>query len=422
MSDVEDPLDLGDEGGDDLFGDGDLDDDLQSEPGNGRVVSEKDLASDQEADEQSGQEDGDVDMDAQPDQIQNRLIMTTPMYRHRTPRGKDGTLQSLKVPSFLRVAAETYNPDTFEVTQDELANARSDNPKVKIRHQRDPTTGQMKSNAVVYRWSDGSMTLAVGSEHYEIQKKQMAPPLDKPYQERHDAHYYGASALVSSNLFLTVGHVTEQYTVQPNKNLQDDALAVFATRMAEVARGKAQGADKIFTATKDPELQRKEAEMAEKERMKAQRRRENAAAKLESRVGGYRSGGLSIGDLEGGRRPGASGRKRGQPGASRAKRRKPEYDSDDSLPAGHRHGDEYDRGDDFIAPSDEEGASDIEEDEEEDLLDDDEEEEEAPRRKRQRTVEAADDDADADADADDVGAAPAADRSRRRQIVDDDSE
>jgi len=92
MSDVEDPLDLSDEGGDDLFGDGDLDDDLQSEAGNGRVVSEKDLASDQEADEQSGQDDGDVDMDAQPEQIQNRLIMTTQMYRHRTPRGKDGTV------------------------------------------------------------------------------------------------------------------------------------------------------------------------------------------------------------------------------------------------------------------------------------------------------------------------------------------
>ncbi|KAK8048579.1 RNA polymerase-associated LEO1 [Apiospora phragmitis] len=418
MSDVEDPIDLADEGGDDLFGDGDLDDDLQSEAGNERVVSEKDLASDQEGDEQSGQEDADVDMDAQPEQTQNRLIMTTPMYRHRTPRSKDGTLQSLKVPSFLRVAAETYNPDTFEVTQDELDNAKSDNPKVKIRHQRDASTGKMKSNAVVYRWSDGSMTLSVGSEHYEITKKQMAPAPDKPYQERQDAHYYGASALVSSNLFLTVGHVTEQYTVQPNRNMQDDALAVFASRMAEVARGKAQGADKIFTATKDPELQRKEAEMAEKERMKAQRRRENAAARLETRAGGYRSAGLSIGDLEGGRRPGASGRKRGQPGASRAKKRRPEYDSDDDLPAGRGRGDEYDREDDFIAPSDEEGASEIEEDEE-DLLDDDEEEE-APRRKRQRTVE--DDDADADADPDDVGAAPAADRSRRRQIVDDDSE
>ncbi|KAK8090071.1 hypothetical protein PG997_005032 [Apiospora hydei] len=413
------PLDLADEGGDDLFGDGDLDDDLQSEAGNGRVVSEKDLASDEEADEQSGREDADVDMDAQPEQVRNRLIMTTPMYRHRTPRSKDGTLQSLKVPSFLRVAAETYDPDTFEVTQDELDNAKSENPKVKIRHQRDASTGKMKSNAVIYRWSDGSMTLSVGSEHYEITKKQMAPALDKPYQERQDAHYYGASALVSSNLFLTVGHVTEQYTVQPNRNMQDDALAVFASRMAEVARGKAQGADKIFTATKDPELQRKEAEMAEKERMKAQRRRENAAAKLETRTGGYRSAGLSIGDLEGGRRPGASGRKRGQPGASRAKRRKPEYDSDDDLPAGRGRGDEYDREDDFIAPSDDEGASDIEEDVD-DLLDDDEEEEEAPRRKRQRTVE--DDDADADADPDEVGAAPAADRSRRRQIVDDDSE
>lgn len=92
MSDVEDPLDLADEGGDDLFGDGDLDDDLQSEAGNGRVVSEKDLASDQDADEQSEREDADVDMDAQPEQVQNRLIMTTAMYRHRTPCSKDGTV------------------------------------------------------------------------------------------------------------------------------------------------------------------------------------------------------------------------------------------------------------------------------------------------------------------------------------------
>ena len=294
-----------------------------------------------------------------------------------------------------------------------MENINSDNQKSVVRYQTDPATGKLKSNAVVYRWSDGSVTVAVGPDHYEIQKKQMIPPADKPYQERQDSHYYGASALLASNLIMVVGHVAEQYTVLPNRNMQDDALAVFASRMAAAARGKARGADNIFTATKDPELQRKEAELAEKERMKAQRRRENAAARLDVRPG-YRSGGLSIGDLEGGRRA-AGGRKRGQPGSSRNKRRKPEYDSDDSAPAGHRRHDEYEE-DGFIVGSDEEGESEVADDDEEDILDD-EEEDEKPRRKRQRTTEV-DEDADADADLDvDAPAEPS--RARRRNIVDD---
>lgn len=271
------------------------------------------------------------------------------------------------------------------------------------------------------------MTMSVGGDHYEVQKKVMAPPSDKPYQEVQDSHCYAAAAHLSSNLLLTVGHISEQYTVLPNKNMQDDALAALATKMQAVARGKARLADHIFTATIDPELQRKEAEMAEKERMKAQRRRENAAARLDSRTGtgNFRSGGgLSIGDLEGGRRGAGGARKRGQPGASRPKKRKPEYDSDDDLPAGRGRNDDYDHEDDFIAPSDDEGSAEEEEDDDEDLLDDDDEEE-APRAKRQKTAEAEDEDADADADPDDVDA-PAANaeqsRGRRRNIVDDDDD
>lgn len=323
------------------------------------------------------------------------------------------------MPGFLKFAAEEYHPDTFQPTEWDMENINSDNQKSVVRYQTDPATGKLKSNAIVYRWSDGSVTVGVGPDHYEIQKKPMIPPADKPYQERQDSHYYGASALLASNLIMVVGHVAEQYTVLPNRNMQDDALAVFASRMAAAARGKARGADNIFTATKDPELQRKEAELAEKERMKAQRRRENAAARLDVRPG-YRSGGLSIGDLEGGRRA-AGGRKRGQPGSSQTKRRKPEYDSDDSAPAGHRRHDEYEE-DGFIVGSDDEGESEAADDDEEDILDDDEEEEEEkPRRKRQRTTEADEEDADADADLDiDAPAEPS--RARRRNIVDDDED
>lgn len=324
----------------------------------------------------------------------------------------------MRPPNFLRIAAEEYKPDTFEPTEWDQENARSDNPKGVIRYQRDPETGNLKSNALVHRWSDGSITLSVGGEHYEIQKKMLAPPSDKPYQEVQDAHYYAAAAHLSSNLLVTMGHVSESYTVLPNRNVQDDAVARLASKMQEVARSKFKSADNIFTATRDPELQRKEAEMAERERMKAQRRRDNAAARLDNRAGGYRSGGLSIGDLEGRRGLGGS-RKRGQPGASRPKKRRPEYDSDDDLPAGRGRNEDYDHEDDFIAPSDDEGSF-VEEDDEEDILDDDDEdEEEAPRSKRQKTADAEDDDADADGDMDDDVQQS---RSRRRNIVDDDDD
>lgn len=323
--------------------------------------------------------------------------------------------------------AREYDPDTFEPTPWDMENAKSAQPKGVVRFRRDPNTGEMLSNTLVHRWSDGSLTIAVGSTHYEIQTKKMAPSTEKSYQEREDAHYYAAAPHFLKDSLLTVGHIDEQYTVLVNRDMQDDATLKLAQDMAAAARGKRPNENEmIITATRDPELQKKEAELAEKERMKAQRRRENAAARVDSRGTSYRSGGLSVNDLEGGRRGAGGARKRGAGGAARAKRRRPEYDSDDDLPSGSRRQDEYDREDDFIAPSDDDMASEAEDDEEEeDLLDD--EEEEAPRKKRQKTAESeedADADADADADLDDLDApAPTEQsRSRRRNIIDDDDE
>lgn len=413
MSGSEDPVDVAGDEVDDLFGDVDDGDDAQS--GNERAVSDDDLASDRDARET--RDDDDMNVDGPDMEVENRLVMNIQLYRHRTPRSKDGTLRSLRPPNFLKIAAEEYKPDGFEPPEWEQENARSDNPKGIIRYQRDPETGKLKSNALIHRWSDGSITMSVGGEHFEIQKKMLAPPSDKPYQEIQDAHYYAAAAHLTSNLLVTMGHVSEQYTVLPNRNIQDDAVAMLASRMQAVARSKTKSADNIFTATRDPELQRKEAEMAERERMKAQRRRDNAAARLDNRAGGYRSGGLSIGDLEGRRGLGGS-RKRGQPGASRPKKRRPEYDSDDDLPAGRGRNEDYDHEDDFIAPSDDEGSF-VEDDDEEDILDDEDEEEEAPRSKRPKTADA--EDADADGDMDDDTPAEQS-RSRRRHIVDDDDD
>lgn len=330
------------------------------------------------------------------------------------------------MPKFLKIHAEEYKPDSFEPSEQDLRNVQSENPKSVIRWQRDPATGELKSNAQIYRWSDGSVTLAVGNEHFDVAKKDMVPPKNKPYEERQDAHYYAAAASLRSNLLLTVGHVSEQYTVKVNKGLQDEALASFANAMAAAARGKRADGDMIITTTKDPELQKKEAELAEKERLRAQRRRDNAAARIDSRSAGGRSGGgggggLSSGMLEG--RSGGGARKRGPAGAKPKKRRNPEYDTDDEQPSGNWHGNEYDREDEFIAPSDdEEAGSGVDEEEEEDILDDDDDEDEAPRKKKKRKAAEADDE-DAEGDDDFEDRAPAREsKGRRRHVIDDDDE
>jgi len=311
-----------------------------------------------------------------------------------------------------------YKAYSWEPSKWDLENSSAENPVSVILSRRDPKTGQLQSNTNIYRWSDGSVTLAVGDEHFEIQTKALAPPPNKPYQEVHDAHYYAAAAHLTTNSLLIIGHFTEQYTVRPNKEIQDHALEQLKANLAESKKDRT---DLIIATTEDPELQKKQAELAEKERLKAQRRRETAAARAADRPGAS-NGALSIGDLEGRRRAAAGGRKRGAAGASKKRRHRPEYDSDDDLPSGARRTDNYDMEDGFLVDSEEESEEAEDDEEEEDILDDDEDEEEAPRTKRRKTAD--DEDADAEADLDDNDAPAHAESSsrRRRRVIDDDDE
>ena len=299
------------------------------------------------------------------------------------------------------------------------------------------SSGKLESNTVVYKWSDGSTTLAVGDQHFVLQTKPLAPPKgSKTYQEIQDSHSYVASPSISSQLLVMVGHLTNQHTVRPNKDIEDDALEKLQRGLAAAARGSskvdAKDGPALIMNTQDPELQKKQAEQAEKERMRAQRRRETQAEKASlgiSRRPG--PGGLNVDDLEGhgGRRAPGSGRK--PPGTKRPRRR-PEYDSDDDLPRGRTREDEYDKEDDFLADSDEELEV-GDEDDDEDILDEESEKEE-PKAKKQKTQskpeELSDSDADAEADLEDDDApAPvtssevAAGRGRKgRNIIEDDDD
>jgi RNA polymerase-associated protein LEO1 len=380
------------------------------------------------------------------------------VWRHPLPRPVDGEVRlsthsrftffltmfkfnALRLPKFLGIDPRAFTPDSFKIpTRDHHSEHRSANfsasatASTTMRYRKDLSTGKLESNTLVYRWSDGSTTLAVGDQHYELQTKPLAPPKDaKPYKEVEDSHSYVATPSMAAQLLVVFGHMTNQYVVRPNKDIEDDALEKLQRSLAAAARGNSKGDNKngpeLITNTIDPELQKKRAEIAEKERMKAQRRRETAAEKASLPSSGRgRSGGLTVDDLEGrsGRRAPA-GRKAG--GVKRPRRR-PEYDSDDDLPQGRAREDEYDKDDGFLASSDEELEEGEGEDDEEELLDDESDDEpKAKKQKPSRPEENSDADADAEADLDDDEAlaplvtneAPSG-RGRKRNVIEDDED
>ncbi|KAJ2966437.1 hypothetical protein NUW58_g10662 [Xylaria curta] len=207
MSDSEDPIDFADEGGDDLFGD----EEPEPRSDRERYLSDNELASERETVERDGMDNDDDDEATQTQQTKEEIVMDIALSRHRMPKMKNGMLQSMRVPNFMTFMAREYDPDTFEPTPWDIENAKSGKPKAVVRFQRDANTGELASNTLVHRWSDGSLTIAVGGNHYEIQTKKMAPSSDKPYQEREDGHYYAAAPHFLKDSLLTVGHVNEHY-------------------------------------------------------------------------------------------------------------------------------------------------------------------------------------------------------------------
>lgn len=85
MSDSEDPIDLADDAGDDLFGD--EGDDAISEIE--KVLSDREIASDREDEEADAPRHDD---DEEPREFREKLVAEVPLYRHRTPRSTDGSV------------------------------------------------------------------------------------------------------------------------------------------------------------------------------------------------------------------------------------------------------------------------------------------------------------------------------------------
>lgn len=329
-------------------------------------------------------------------------------------------MQLVKVPNFLRIIPEPWHDDST-LSDWTIENSLRHIPANIIRYRENPETGKLESNANIYRWSDGSTTLQVGEEHFEIQIKAQIPPAKKAYMPDRDANRYIAAAQEGMGQLLTVAHVSEEWSIRPDKKRVMEETEQLRERMTKAAGGAKEG-ELIITTTIDPERAKREAEIAEKDRLRAQRKRENAQMRVEAGPGGFRKGGggsMGLGEIEGGRRTG-TGRKRGAGGAAKRSRgrRNNDYSDEEEDDEG------YDKEDGFLAGSDEE----LSEGEDDNILDDGdvEFEREKPRAKKQKRDESSEDEGDTDADGepDDDAPATTGDHGRRRvrRVVDDDEE
>lgn len=325
----------------------------------------------------------------------------------------------------MKFQSDAFNPDTFEPpTPDAQSQSAYATATSTIRYRKNPS-GLLESNALFNKWSDGSATINIGDVVYELISKPLAPKDFKNYNDVLDSHTYLATPYIASQVMQIVGHVTNQYVVVPNDNLQDNAIMKLRAAMAKSGRhNDHKDGTVLISKTEDPELQKKQAEQAERERLKSQKRREAASARAEGQVGRVRGAigaGLSLDDLEGRSRGVSAKKKRPVPRGGR-KARRADYDSDDELARGRNREDEYDLEDDFVVGSDEEQEAETPEESEEE----EEYEKESPKAKKQRR-EAPGSDVDAEGESEEeVSAAPATGGEgggrRKRQVIEDDED
>ncbi|CAG7950317.1 unnamed protein product [Penicillium salamii] len=337
--------------------------------------------------------------------------------RAPVPLTNDGEVYAMRIPDFLSIEAEEFNPETYVPPPYNTA-------ATSLCWRKDPADdSRLQSNARFIKWDDGSITLQLASqplEQYRVASKPLAPLASSgAYDHKLDSHVYLAAGLETSQVFRLTSHVTHGLTVLPTTLETDDAVARLQEQLAAAGRGSKQtaaGTAPIYDQKEDPELASRRAEVMEKEAIKAERRRQQLAdreADRGRRQGGTRSGpsGLSVGGLEDGglhtTRPRAKPRRQNRRGEIYT-------DDEEDYPRGNTRTreDEYDEDDGFLVGSDEdveEGDDDEEELEDEDMdAEGDDDEEAAPKARSKPEPKAR------------AGTPPA--RKKNRYVVDDEDD
>ncbi|GAA5827503.1 hypothetical protein JCM11251_003837 [Rhodosporidiobolus azoricus] len=462
--------------GDDLFGDGGDDDDedaamqeqqpAAASPDQAQQVDEDGLTAEEAAarrkleydEDEGGDEDlfGEGGVGAAQHETRDVVQAQVPLANFSVP--PDGKVWLARLPGFLQIAPNPYDEGTWQpedgedekpVEEEEGSQSQGDvKPKINGGRGRVPDENVVRwrwtknelqqvikqSNARIVRWSDGTLSLQLGSELFDltlaldhsavVSSALPVPPTQNPAAsltpttfDSARAHgltyltarhaYNGHMFEAQASIYGTIGMRPAALTSRTHKKL----AGAIASRNA-LNKGKS---TIKFTATQDPERARAEREKKEAERAKkAQREARKAAGG--GRRGGGRKGGKKATTIEGlsDEEEGDGGDSDEEGGGYSERRSQPRRGRGGPFSRNYSD-DEEDDG--FVAKSDDDmGVSDADPEEIEEA-DDAIERDEARRRKDRSKKQQRDVSSSPEPEKEEAGAAP-----RRRLVVESDED
>lgn len=147
-----------------------------------------------------------------------------------------------------------------------------------IRNRKSQVSGEIESNSRLNRWSDGTWTLQIGAEHFEILPQTFSSDENNLLCVRHQ----------KEECFEAVGKLANKLTVRPFMDSQGSHRKYLALAEA-TGKGMKKVKVRVATTTADPEKEKRGLVKIQQERIKARRKldakRRNLEQKSFDRVG-----------------------------------------------------------------------------------------------------------------------------------------
>ncbi|KAI7874883.1 hypothetical protein K492DRAFT_211292 [Lichtheimia hyalospora FSU 10163] len=235
------------------------------------IEQEVDRFFDEEDEEDNEQEDEDEGDRFQ--EKKQRIAIDIEMPSLPLPVSSDGKFFLAKLPRFLDVDPNAFEPEsTREAYEQEMQ--ESSQPElllqqmertVRWRQGVDPNGEEvMETNTHFIEWEDGTTSLMVGKELYDVIKK--------PIHE--EEHLLLLAHQTNSGVLESHAELTHQMTFRPSETYRPlTSAAAEKTKQAKT---------KMFFTEQDPEQMKQNIEAQENERLKAQRKLENQRRRMDT--------------------------------------------------------------------------------------------------------------------------------------------
>lgn len=251
------------------------------------VADEEDLFGDDgfiEDDEADNQVNDYEEADVEPQEIITRYTVAN----HKLSKTDSKALYLAKLPSFLDFNSYPYDPDTLlaEIqqsteesvdTDEKMTKKRSLVNTLRWRHeQKDDGTYEKVSNARFVKWSDGSMSLQVGEELFDVPMKNITKD-----------HNYLTLMHAEEGMLRGMQRFSHSMAFQPY-GLSSKSHAELKADIARRAITSKSRTVKLHNELIDPAEIQRQAIKADNERQKARRRLDNQKARAMNYSGGTR--------------------------------------------------------------------------------------------------------------------------------------